>query len=235
MPLFIHQCSKGYLEELVEFPNTAFLEALVDQGVDQNGDGRISFGEAEACISILLGPSGITDLSGIEAFTNLECLCITLNPLTSLDVSEIPRLHHLQCESCELSTLDISRNNNLTELHVGRNRLTTLDLSKNTSLTRMSCDNNLLSRLDLSNNHGLVFMISCGNLLTELDISNNTQLVKIGFDNMPMLHEVCVWTLPFPPPGVEVLMEYSPNVHFTTDCSIEKKAKGISDRNRPGP
>jgi len=62
-------------------------------------------------------------------------------------------------------------------------------------------------------------MISCGNLLTELDISNNTQLVRIGFDNMPMLHEVCVWTLPFPPPGVELLMDYSLNVQPIKDFS----------------
>jgi len=85
-----------------------------------------------------------------------------------------------------------------------------------TRLTRMSCNNNLLTDLDLSGNPGLVFMISRGNRLTELDISNNMQLVKIGFDNMPMLHEVCVWTFLFPPPGVEILMDYSPNVQFIT-------------------
>lgn len=61
-------------------------------------------------------------------------------------------------------------------------------------------------------------MISCGHRLTSLDISFNTSLVKIGIDNMPMLVEVCVWALPFHPPGVEILMDYSPNVVFTTGC-----------------
>ncbi len=219
LALFIFQCSKSDSSELVEIPDSAFLEALVKQGVDTDGDGQISYDEAGGFASILLGPSGISDLTGIEAFANLECLCITLNPITSIDVSKNSQMHHLKCESCELTSLDISSNTNLTELHIGRNRITTLDISNNTRMTRMSCNNNLLTTLDLSNNPGLVYMISCGNQLTSLDLSHNPMLVKIGFDNMPMLRDVCVWTLPFPPPGVAVLMDYSPNVVFTTGCS----------------
>ncbi len=36
---------------------------------------------------------------------------------------------------------------------------------------------------------------------------------------MPMLTEVCVWILPFPPEGVTVLQGFSPNINFTTTCS----------------
>jgi len=36
---------------------------------------------------------------------------------------------------------------------------------------------------------------------------------------MPSLYKVCVWQTPFPPDGVSVVYEGSPNVYFTTDCS----------------
>jgi len=36
---------------------------------------------------------------------------------------------------------------------------------------------------------------------------------------MPSLHKVCVWEMPFPPNGVSVISDDSPNVYYTTDCS----------------
>jgi Leucine-rich repeat (LRR) protein len=113
----------------------------------------------------------------------------------------------------------VSQNHSLETLICGRNSLEQLDLSGNPSLTRLVCNNNLLTHLDLWANTALSTMICCGNQLTSLDISQHTALTKIGYDNMPMLTEVCVWTLPFPPAGVVVLREFSPNVTYTTSCS----------------
>jgi hypothetical protein len=62
-------------------------------------------------------------------------------------------------------------------------------------------------------------MISCGNQLSYLDISMHPNLTRIGVDNMPMLTEVCVWTLPFPPEGIVILQDYSPNIEYTTGCN----------------
>jgi hypothetical protein len=55
--------------------------------------------------------------------------------------------------------------------------------------------------------------------IRQLDISNNTKLTSICFSNMPNLYQVCVWTMPFPPEGVEVDTSDSPNVYFTTECA----------------
>lgn len=74
-----------------------------------------------------------------------------------------------------------------------------------------------LTGIDLSGNPEL--MTSCGNQLASIGLSLNTRLRLIGIDNMPSLTEVCVWTTPFPPEGVRVLMDYSPNAFFTTQCS----------------
>lgn len=55
------------------------------------------------------------------------------------------------------------------------------------------------------------------NQLRELDLSGNTRITSLGTANMPMLTRVRVWTLPFPPEGVNVLMAYSPCVEFVLD------------------
>jgi hypothetical protein len=45
-------------------------------------------------------------------------------------------------------------------------------------------------------------------------------LQHLMISNIPSLHEVCVWTTPFPPDTVDVDKTGSPNVNFTTDCSV---------------
>jgi len=60
----------------------------------------------------------------------------------------------------------------------------------------------------------------CGsNLLTSFEISANNGIELLFINNMPTLNEVCVWTMPFPPEGVAVITDGSPNVYFTTECS----------------
>lgn len=264
--LSLQQCSEADQKDLVEIPDPNFLQALLDAGVDKNGDGQISEAEAEATVSIHLGPAGISDLTGIASFINLDTLEVLVNPisspdlsensslksltlagcgltildiskngelrhldcsgntgldnfLVSLDLSGNPLLESLICQGNELETLDISHNPLLKSLNCWRNRIAGLDLSANTALTELICKNNWLADLDLSNNPSLVKMISCGNRMSTLDISKNIHLTLIGIDNMPALGEVCVWTQPFPPAGVEVIMGFSPNVCFTTQCS----------------
>lgn len=212
-------CEEAPPENPVEIPDEAFLQVLIDLGIDTNDDGQISKEEAEAVHTIIVPPSGIRDLTGLEAFINLDSFSITLNPLTGIDLSGNPALQYLECTSCELSSLDVSNNLLLEELICGRNNLSELDLSQNQELTRLILNNNLFTSLDLSSNTGLTTMISCGNQLMRLDISQHSLLTKIGVDNMPMLTEVCVWTLPFPPGGIIVLQEFSPNIVFTTTCS----------------
>ncbi len=212
-------CDKSTQEEIVQIPDKAFLDGLIANGVDKNDDGQISNMEAEATMALLLPPSGITDLTGLEAFINLDSLSINLNPLSGIDLSGNSALRYLKCTYCELTSLDLSNNLQLVEVIISRNLLTELDVSLNQSLVKLFCKNNLLTSLDLSANTGLTLMVSCGNQLTRLDISKHTALTLIGVDNMPMLTEVCVWTLPFPPEGVTTLQGFSPNINYITSCN----------------
>jgi hypothetical protein len=165
------------------------------------------------------------ELSELDISKNLDlnylnCSGSTLmkNYLTSLDISNNILLEHLICRENQIENLDISANTELKILHCGYNRLTDLNLKNNLKLTTLSCNNNLLESVDVSRNIKLETFICCGNRLIGLDVSKNNSLRKLGIDNMPMLNKVCVWTLPFPPPGVEVLMDFSPGVEFTAAC-----------------
>lgn len=227
----------------VNIPDQAFLDALIEEGVDINGDSIISYGEAEA-INILQVYGNFTDMTGIEAFINLDTLFCDHNPISFLDVSKNSNLKVLNCYSCELQSLNVSGNsklielaagnccgnNNLTELDLSkctnleylwlsRNSLSSLDLSNNTALKVLWCRENMLTKLDLSNNSNLIELYCCENLLTKLDLSKNSNLQHIFLRNMPSLFQVCGWTRQFPPEGVLVELEGSPNVYFTTVCT----------------
>jgi len=160
------------------------------------------------------------DLSENKELVHLDCesRLAMKNTLTTLDLSSNPKLEFLSCIENQITSLNISSNPQLSALHCGYNKLSSLNVSLNTNLKTLHCNNNLLTSLDVSKNTALTDMITCGNRFSGFDISNNHNLVKIGIDNMPMLQKVCVWTLPFPPAGVVVLMGFSPNILFSLEC-----------------
>jgi uncharacterized protein (TIGR02145 family) len=94
-----------------------------------------------------------------------------------------------------------------------------LDVSNNPDLVYLNCHNNLLTDLVLTNNTKLELLWCQENQLSFLDLSNNSSLREINLHSIPSLHKVCVWTMPFPPTGVDVHIGDSPNIYFTTDCS----------------
>jgi len=182
----------------VDIPDNNFLNALIESGFDTDGDSIISNAEAEAVTSLSLIDLGISDMTGIEAFVNLKVLACPDNPLTSLDVSNCIKLRVLRCNN---------------------NQLTDLDISKNITLTMLKCCDNQLSKLDVSNNRYFTSLQCDGNQFTSLDVSINKTIRTLSLTEMPTLNQVCVWTMPFPPSGVEVNTSGSPNVNFTNDCS----------------
>ena len=61
----------------------------------------------------------LTDLSGIEWFSELEVLDCNGNWLTELDLSQNSNLWSLRCNSNQLRSLDLSHNTALEELYCG--------------------------------------------------------------------------------------------------------------------
>lgn len=212
----------------VEIPDTAFLNALIDEGVDTNGDSLISYAEADSIISLDVTERGIDDMTGIEAFIILDTLDCSRNSITGLDLSKNTMLKQFKCTQCQLTSLDVSNNTLLEWLHCWSNELTSLDISNNPVLIALYIQGNQINTLDLLNNTTLKYLRCRGNQFTKLDVSNNNSLKVLSIDEMPTLFEVCVWELPFPPEGVEIDTTGSPNVYFTTECSGAVDIEGYS-------
>jgi photosystem II stability/assembly factor-like uncharacterized protein len=159
--------------------DTAFLYALIDEGVDTNGDSLISYTEAEAVTSVDVSGKGISDMTGIEAFINLEHLQCRHNDITSLDVSSCTALKLLYCNSNQLTSLDVSNNSALGGLGCRDNQLISLDVSDNTLLTELYCHVNQLTSLNVSNCTALKDLVCSYNLLDNLDVSNNSALTNL--------------------------------------------------------
>ncbi len=240
------QCEKDTPDPKVSIPDYNFLNALIDLGIDTNGDSAISKAEAISVKKLLLKEKDILDLTGIEAFIKIDTLDCSYNNLSILDVSYNTSLIALICCFNSLEELDLTGNPSLQLLDCTRNELGSLDLSNNIALKTLYCGNNPLGILDLSscislkdlicNNCKLtdISLTACTDLrylflynslsggnknqISFLNLSNNATLRYINLSNLPSLFEVCVYIIPLPD-DVIINTEWSSNIIFTTDCS----------------
>lgn len=162
----------------VTIPDANFKAYLVSNpAINANSDTEIQVSEAAAFTGNIFGNNlGITDLTGIEAFTSLTGLYCRDNNLGSIDISSNTALTYIDCQSTNISSLNISSNTALTGFNCSYNNITSLDVSNNTALTAIQCSGNALTGLDVSNTI-LLSNFSCDNNdLTSIDVSNNTAL-----------------------------------------------------------
>ena len=120
------------------FPDQEFRNFLLSQ--DYGADGVISSDELMTITSLNVNGENIEDLSGVKFFTRLQELDCSLNPLTSLDVSQNTNLKNLKCSHTSIASLDVSQNKNLRILTCGDTEITSLDVSTNTNLEELYCN-----------------------------------------------------------------------------------------------
>lgn len=92
--------------------------------IDTNGDNEIQLSEALTVYELNVINSGIDNLTGIEAFTNLTDLECDQNNLDFLDVTALSTLQNLTCSINNLNELDLSENPDLEFLWALNNPLT---------------------------------------------------------------------------------------------------------------
>jgi len=146
-------------------PDSNFEQALIDLGIDDDGlNGQFLTANALGIGTLNVDNNNISDLSGIEAFVDLENLDASENDLTSIDLSVLP--------------------NGMWTLNLGDNNLTSIDLSYITEIVNLGLYSNNFTLLDASNlNH--IFILSASNnpLLTELTLTNTTTLQVLQISN----------------------------------------------------
>jgi Leucine-rich repeat (LRR) protein len=174
----------GSQNDIVYIPDQNFKSILLAYGpINTNNDREIQVAEAANYTgAIKVAGKDISDLTGIEAFTNITVLECHSNNLTSLDVSKNTKLTYLRCDHNSISSLDVSSNTLLRELLCYYNQLTALNVSANTALNNLMCFGNKITSLDVSANTQLINLQTQHNQLTSLTIGNKTNLTTLYTD-----------------------------------------------------
>ena len=163
------------------FPDEVFRQ-FVSENYDTDGDGKLSFTEAEMVQNLSLSSMGIESLEGIKYFFPLQYLDCSWNQLMALDVSGCTALETLFCFSNLLTALDLSGCTALDTLNCSSNQLTALDVSGCTALKYLECFSNQLTALDVSGCTALENLDCYENQLTALDVSGCAALVSLDCD-----------------------------------------------------
>jgi uncharacterized delta-60 repeat protein len=166
---------------LVTIPDPNFEQFLIDEGIDTDGTLNTQMSETDALgvTSLIMNNLNISDLTGIEAFLDLEILTAVNNNIISLNLSQNTSLTSVILIQNNLTTLDVSNNTNLSTLNLTSNAITSLDLTNNTALTILNLQNNVLTSIDTSMLVNLEQFVVLQNNITTLDLSQNINLIQI--------------------------------------------------------
>jgi len=167
-----------FSDDVVNIPSGYFLSTIINQGVDTNNSGNIQSFEALAATSLHVDDM-VSNVTGLEAFTNLTELTSSIPVYAFFDLSQLPLL-----EKVEIliplgglqSDIDFSGNPNLKTLILYNTGITGLDVSNNLLLEELEIFGSTLTTLDLSNNSNLQRLSITFNQLLE------TVYIKNGAD-----------------------------------------------------
>lgn len=164
----------GALEAQINIPDPNLKARLLVY--DTNDDGEIDAAEALAGTNINVTDANISDLTGIEAFTNLSELHCGSNPITTINLSNLPFLDLLDCSfSTQLTSIVLSDMPIFETLDCENSiELTSIDLSElhSTHFIDLDAHNCALNSLNLDGITGFQALDIFNNQLTVLDVSN---------------------------------------------------------------
>lgn len=171
---YAYDCDGRY----TAIPDPNFEEVLVNLGLDSPIlDGKVLTANISSLKSLSVFSRNVSDMTGIEDFTELTDLSCNSNKLTSLDVSKNIALTSLRCsDNYQISSLDLSKNVNLNYLYCDNLNLKTLNLKNNLKLLELYCRSNILTTLELPQNPNFTYLDCSSNRLSNLDLSKNIKL-----------------------------------------------------------
>ncbi|MEO8770982.1 MAG: T9SS type A sorting domain-containing protein [Ferruginibacter sp.] len=132
--------------------------------IDTNGDGEIQVSEALAVHRLYLQGGVSDDLTGLEAFTNVDTLTLYTWPLhlTHINLSGWTKLRRLEIDSHYLESVNLSGCSNLGYLAINAYtptpyaHITSLDISGTPRLKELICNGIHTAELDLRQEDSLV-------------------------------------------------------------------------------
>ena len=112
----------------------AYLQNLSYASGNSSTGYRFTQSALQRITAINVANKDISDLKGIEYFTNLKWLYCYSCKLTSLDVSQNTQLKYLDCNSNELTSLNVISCADLETLNCTNNKLSSVYVTYNTAL-----------------------------------------------------------------------------------------------------
>ena len=182
----------------INFPDDNFRD-YVSNDLDPNNDMCLSEDEIAGINRIVVADMGISDLKGIEFFTELTILDCSDNCLDHIDISANTKLKTFRCSGgnagyfdeendewitdnqMDIERLDLSYNTALTDVDVSDIGLREIDVSMLTELDSFLCDNNDIASFDFSNNPKI----------TVISI-RNSNVSSVTFGDNPLLKNLDV-------------------------------------------
>ena len=125
-------------------------------------------------------PEGKLKTLDVSKNVNLTILYCGFNQLTSMDVTNNPKIEQLRCAGNNLNSLDVSKNTELIEFEAYNNRLSSIDVSNNPKLYYIDLTNNQIKSIDVSKNLELGRITCSDNKLTSIDVTNNQKLTELN-------------------------------------------------------
>ncbi|HRG59613.1 MAG TPA: PKD domain-containing protein [Bacteroidia bacterium] len=166
----------------INIPDANFKNALLNNStINTNGNGEIECSEAAAYNGVIfVQGSNISDLTGIESFTNITQLNCSSNQINSVDLSALTSVNFINFQSNNLTAIVLPVSTSLNEVLVANNQLGSIDLNGISYLTYLDCANNLLSSLMVNTNNNLQYLFCDNNSINDLDLINNSALIQLG-------------------------------------------------------
>ncbi len=195
--------------QYTQVPDPNFEQALIDLGIDSEGvlDGQFLTADAENVAYLYVDYYNISDLTGIEAFINLEWLDASDNNISEIDLSLISStiIWTLRLGNNNLSEIDLSQIPSIVNIGLHHNNFESISVTNLQHLYILSISYNPLTNIDLSNS--IIQVLEINNTpITNIDLSTNTnlrvleihesQIQTLGFTNNPNLEEVRAYNSP---------------------------------------
>ena len=177
----------------------AYSSSLSYIKIDVNGNGEIEPSEALMVNYLNIAGQNISNLEGLQYFTNMTALIMQSNLVSAINLSPFTQLFSLSCYNNQLTSLDLTGLTYLKNLYCYNNQLTQLDFSGLPNLKMVYCGNNQITSLDFSTNP-LFDELGCKNSpnLTSIKIRNSRQqlfgsqtLLNECWSGCPNLNYIC--------------------------------------------
>ena len=147
------------------FPDATFRSYLLSQ----YPSGTITTAQLNARDTLNLPYKGISNMTGVQYFTQLKRLDLYSNNLTTIDVSANTKLIYLNLGYNKLTSINVENNTVLQELYLQNNQLTTVSVNNhsslrtlwvrgNTTLTGFYCWRDALTSVDVTGCTALLYL-----------------------------------------------------------------------------